>query len=50
MCVEAAVEFHTTKCTDKSAEVQDNPCMEIQLFIQDVVWSTDEPPKHVVMV
>jgi len=50
MCDEAAAEFHTTKCRDKNAEVRENLCMETQLFSQDVVWSTDEPPKHVVMV
>jgi hypothetical protein len=50
MCDEAAVEFHKTKCKDNNAEVQDSPCMESQLFSQDVVWSTDETPKHVVMV
>jgi hypothetical protein len=50
MCDEAAVEFHTTKCRDKNSEVEDSPCMETQLFSQDVVWPTDETPKHVIMV
>ena len=43
-------EFHTTKCRDKNAEVQDSLCMEAQLFGQDVVWSTHEPLKHVLIV